>query len=93
MSYTVEVINWVWQSAKTRDDMFYFLSHSHPRLKRFRTQKAAREWLEKNGFEPVFKRQKRPFMYRSAQGGMEARIMVAENNPYGFMPKGWFPRG
>lgn len=87
--YTVEVINWQWQVTKTRRDMFWFAKNNHPRMKRFRTQKAAREWLESQHFAPLFKSQKRPFLYRSMQGGMEARIMKAEDNPYGFMPKGW----
>lgn len=89
MRYTVEVINWEWQAVKSRSDFFYFTSHHHPRLKRFGTQKEAREWLGRNGFHPLFPKQKRPFMYRSMQGGMEARIMEADNNPYGRMPRGW----
>ena len=76
-SYSVEVINWVWQVEKKRleGDMFYFADHHHPRIKRFRTQKAAREWLQANGFEPYGFCKSNPFLFKSMQGGMEARLV------------------
>lgn len=69
--YEIEFI--VWECARTRLDS--------PRLKSFTTQKAAREWLESMGFEPVFKG-KRPSIYRSrrdryGRSGMQATIIEA----------------
>lgn len=63
--YELEVINWTANEARTKGDRFYFLSNEQDRIKRFGTIKAAREWLEKNGFSPTFKGAKRPTVYRS----------------------------
>lgn len=89
--YNVMIINWEWQVSKTSPrkggDRFYFSAHNHPRVKRFRTQKAAREWLESQGFTPLFPNAKRPVIYTSKMGGMQANIVV-EDEPYGFWPAG-----
>lgn len=83
MKYTIEIINWVWQESKP----FGWFSHNgHPLLKSFSTQKAAREWLAANGFRPLFKRQKRPCVWQSPQGGMEARIIRGDDNPFRLLP-------
>lgn len=72
-TYEIEIINWVWQEVKTRNDMFYFAKNSHPRVKKFRSQKAAREWLESQSFRPIFNAN-RPSIYLSENGGMQATI-------------------
>lgn len=63
--YEIEVINWVGNAARTKGDKFYYLDHEQHRIKRFTTIKAARAWIESNGFVPVFKHAKRPTMYQS----------------------------
>lgn len=71
--YDIEIINHTWASDKTKADMFYFTDHDCPRIKSFKTQKAARAWLESAGFAPVFGG-KRPSIYSSKQHGMQATI-------------------
>ena len=80
-TYEIEIVNWIWQSVKTRRDMFYFTDHEHPRIKRFKTQKAARAWLESAGFTPIFGG-KRPSTYRSMQRGMQATIRECRKAGY-----------
>lgn len=75
-TYTIEIMNPQWQTTVTKNDRFYFTSHMHPRIKRFRTQKAAREWMAANGFEPWLKNAKRPTIFLSGQRGMTAKIVV-----------------
>lgn len=78
--YEIEIVNWIWNDVKTRRDRLYFATNGHPRIKRFATQREAREWLEGNGFEQMFRSSKRPVMYRSGRdrygySGMQARIV------------------
>lgn len=93
MTYEVEVINWEWQITRNnyRGDCdhcwFSHAGNNHPRIKKFRSMKAARAWLEENGFKPVFRAAKRPCMYISPMGGMEARI-VLKGDEFGFYPNG-----
>ena len=82
--YEIEIINWVGQAARTKNDRFYYLSHEHHRIKDFTTIKAARAYLIKNGFTPVFASAKRPTMYKSKPdcygcSGMQATIKEAGN--------------
>lgn len=86
-AYEIEIVNWVWQEAMTRNNSFYFCDHKHPRIRRFATQKAAREWLASNGFEPFFKDAKRPTMFHSkrdryGQSGLQATIREADNDAW-----------
>lgn len=90
-TYEIEVINWQWQITKTsprkNGDRFWFSRNDHPRIKKFRSMKAARAWLENNNFKPIFPTAKRPCTFRSPSWGMEARIVLA-NDKYGFFPSG-----
>ena len=92
--YEIQIINWQWQITKTScrkadGDRFWFAreGNDHPRIKTFKTMKAAREWLVANSFVPVFKSAKRPCTFRSPMGGMEARIVVKDDQ-WGFFPAG-----
>lgn len=92
--YEVEIINWQWQITKTsprnpETDQYWFSrpGNDHPRIKMFKSMKAAREWLVSNGFVPMFKSAKRPCAFRSPMGGMEARI-VEKGDRWGFYPAG-----
>lgn len=81
-AYEIEIINWEWQTTKSLDDMFYFTKNEHPRIKSFRSQKAAREWLAAQGFRPQFASAKHPSIYRSASGGMQATIYEKNNREW-----------
>lgn len=92
--YEIQVVNWEWQTTKTScrkagADRFWFSreGNDHPRIKTFKTMKAAREWLVANGFEPVLKSAKRPCTYKSPMGGMQARVVV-KGDRWGFFPAG-----
>ena len=83
-AYEIEIVNWVWQESKP---MFYFCDNKHPRIKKFSTQKAAREWLARNGFEPFFKDAKNPTVYHSkrdryGQSGMQATICESNSDTW-----------
>lgn len=75
-NYTVEIINWVWATAKSSNNDYYFQDHKLPCIKNFKTQKAARTWLASQCFTPMFK-SKKPSMYKSIGGGLQATIKEA----------------
>lgn len=72
--YNIEVVNWVYMDVKPHGDNFYWSDHDLPRIKRFKTQKAAREWLNNQGFEPLFREAKDPSIYVSPLMGTQATI-------------------
>lgn len=72
-TYHIEITNTVYINARHRGDRSYWASHDLPTVGEFATQRAAREWMERNGFTPVFAGA-RPTIYQSAQGGMQATI-------------------
>lgn len=92
-TYEVKLINWEWQTTKTSarkgGDRFWFSrpGNDHPRIKSFRSMRAAREWLASVGFSPVLRSAKRPCTFSSPMGGMEARIVVMGDR-WGFFPAG-----
>ena len=78
-TYELEIVNWTHLSTENDPHKY---THN---IGNFKTQKAAREFLERNNFAPLFKQAKRPATYVSPQHGTQATICISKR---GLWPDG-----